>query len=170
MNEEPRKRRRKTFPALPAPVLEGQVEAANPRDPEPVRCVAHNRHGERCFAYPIRGGTVCNKHGGSAPQVVRAAKLRAQLASDTVMGRLINIALNSPDERAAIVAAKEVLDIGDVAKANAVEQPWEQMVVNVMGDDADREMPEHLKARYAGYVERQGGTLPEATADHYPDD
>lgn len=38
------------------------------------------------------------------------------------------------------------------------EQPWEQMMVNVMGDAGQVEMPEHLTRRYAGYVERQGGT------------
>lgn len=124
-----------------------------------VLCVATNRHGNPCGLPPIRGGTVCHKHGGSAPQVVRAAKLRAQLASDTVMGRLINIALTSQDERAAIVAAKEVLDIGDVAKANAVEQPWEQMIVNVVTEEGEP-MPNHLVRRYASYAERQGGGVP----------
>ena len=38
------------------------------------------------------------------------------------------------------------------------EQPWEQMVVNVMGEAGDMELPNHLKRRYAGYAERQGGT------------
>lgn len=38
------------------------------------------------------------------------------------------------------------------------EAPWEQMLVHVMGDDADREVPDHLKRRYAGYLERQGAT------------
>lgn len=37
------------------------------------------------------------------------------------------------------------------------EQPWEQMIVNVMGDDSDQGLPDHLKRRYAGYAERQGG-------------
>lgn len=38
------------------------------------------------------------------------------------------------------------------------EAPWEQMIVNVMGGEDDKEMPEHLARRYAGYRERQGGT------------
>lgn len=42
------------------------------------------------------------------------------------------------------------------------EAPWESMVVNVMGDDTDREMPEHLRRRYAGYAERQGTDQEEA--------
>jgi hypothetical protein len=40
------------------------------------------------------------------------------------------------------------------------EQPWEQMIVNVTGDDSS-EVPDHLKRRYAGYAERQGGGLSE---------
>lgn len=38
------------------------------------------------------------------------------------------------------------------------EAPWEQVIVNVMGDDGDRELPDHLARRYEGYRERQGGT------------
>jgi hypothetical protein len=35
------------------------------------------------------------------------------------------------------------------------EQPWEQMMVNVVNDDEDP-MPSHLNRRYATYRERQG--------------
>lgn len=41
------------------------------------------------------------------------------------------------------------------------EQPWEQMVVNVLGSGEEEEMPSHLERRYAGYRERQGGTSEE---------
>ncbi len=36
------------------------------------------------------------------------------------------------------------------------EQPWEQMVANIMRDD-NAEMPEHVQRRYQGYQERLGG-------------
>ena len=36
------------------------------------------------------------------------------------------------------------------------EQPWEQMIVNVMGDEGDQGLPDHLRRRYEGYQERQG--------------
>lgn len=43
------------------------------------RCSATSkRSGERCKASPVRGATVCNKHGGSAPQVKRKAAERVQ--------------------------------------------------------------------------------------------
>jgi len=38
------------------------------------RCSATRRDGEPCQAPAIEGGTVCRKHGGSAPQVAIAAK------------------------------------------------------------------------------------------------
>lgn len=38
------------------------------------------------------------------------------------------------------------------------EQPWEQMIVNVISEDGDNEVPSHLRRRYAGYAERQGAT------------
>ena len=41
------------------------------------RCTAHSpRTGQPCKRAPIRGGTVCATHGGSAPQVKAKAKER----------------------------------------------------------------------------------------------
>jgi hypothetical protein len=40
------------------------------------RCTALARGGERCKLPPIRGGTVCWRHGGNAPQVRNAARRR----------------------------------------------------------------------------------------------
>jgi hypothetical protein len=37
--------------------------------------------GVRCELAPIRGGTVCHKHGGKAPQVVAAARRRLETES-----------------------------------------------------------------------------------------
>lgn len=40
------------------------------------RCTAKNRRGEPCRRAPIKGGSVCPTHGGSAPQVKAAAAER----------------------------------------------------------------------------------------------
>lgn len=46
------------------------------KDPS-LRCTAHSsRTGDRCKAVVIPGGTVCSTHGGSTPQVRRAAQRR----------------------------------------------------------------------------------------------
>lgn len=47
--------------------------------PEPIkpRCTGHSsRTGAPCKLSPVHGATVCHKHGGSAPQVKRAAARR----------------------------------------------------------------------------------------------
>jgi len=47
--------------------------------PEPIkpRCTGHSsRTGAPCKLAPVRGTSVCHKHGGSAPQVKRAAARR----------------------------------------------------------------------------------------------
>ena len=51
------------------------------RQPAPHgrRCTATNRQGGRCGRSAIPGGTVCNHHGGKAPQVVAAAQERLQV-------------------------------------------------------------------------------------------
>lgn len=44
--------------------------------PIPRQCTASTRSGRRCRKPAIRGGTVCDRHGGLAPQVKRAAARR----------------------------------------------------------------------------------------------
>jgi hypothetical protein len=47
------------------------------RRPDKKRCSARSsRTGDPCKLWAIRGGTVCNKHGGRAPQVKAAAEAR----------------------------------------------------------------------------------------------
>lgn len=55
------------------------------------RCSARTTGGQPCKLYPIHGATVCHKHGGSAPQVKKAAaaryaesKVRAELGRRNV--------------------------------------------------------------------------------------
>jgi hypothetical protein len=46
------------------------------RAPVRVTCTATKRNGKPCGLPPIKGGTVCHKHGGSAPQVRKRANQR----------------------------------------------------------------------------------------------
>lgn len=51
-----------------------------PRTHEPRRCNGTNKQGKPCGRPPIRGGFVCLKHGGGAPQVrAKAAERLADL-------------------------------------------------------------------------------------------
>jgi hypothetical protein len=69
----------------------GPGQAAWIRELRPaVRCRAHStRTGKPCQKYAIKGGAVCTVHGGSAPQVIRAAQRRlAAAASEALAARL----------------------------------------------------------------------------------
>lgn len=44
-----------------------------------MRCTATTKAGNPCKASAIHGGKVCNKHGGSAPQVKAKAAVRAEV-------------------------------------------------------------------------------------------
>jgi hypothetical protein len=44
-------------------------------EPHP-RCKGHRNDGKPCGLWPRRGATVCRRHGGSAPQVKKAAERR----------------------------------------------------------------------------------------------
>lgn len=50
----------------------------NPTKPERRRCTSKNNRGGPCGRPPIRGGTVCPKHGGNLPRV--RAKANERLA------------------------------------------------------------------------------------------
>lgn len=77
----------------------------------PTRCTARRKNGMRCHNHAIRGATVCRMHGGAAPQVLRAAQVRAVMASDRLMGALLTIALNEKiPVRDRLVAIRDGLD------------------------------------------------------------
>ena len=48
--------------------------------PDPAKCTAKSsRTGRPCQKLPIKGSTVCRTHGGSAPQVIKAAERRTEV-------------------------------------------------------------------------------------------
>lgn len=170
MTTEP-KRRRSRRPA--APEKEPAVE--DPRGDAPMRrCTSHNRHGDPCGLPPIKGGTVCNKHGGSAPQVKNAARRRLNALAEPAVVVLQDILANEkvpPRDR--IRAALGVLDRtghGPSAKVEMEERPWERLLRESMEDfvrnpeaypDEYAEMPHYERHRYTVYR----GEDPEDDAD-----
>lgn len=115
------------------------LEPKKPRDPSinrPImnQCTAHRRNGDQCRRSAIKGSNVCATHGGSAPQVQRAAQVRLLMAADSVAGELVRIALSSKASDAVKVQAiLGVLDRAGISARQQVEvtatvETWEHKV------------------------------------------
>jgi hypothetical protein len=100
------------------------LEPRKRRDPsraEPInRCTAHRRNGDQCRNSAIKGATVCRVHGGSAPQVQRAAAVRLLMAADSVAGELVRIALSK--KAADGVKVQAILGVLDRAGLSARQE------------------------------------------------
>lgn len=78
--------------------------------PSRRRCTATARSGTRCGRRPIPGGTVCNLHGGKAPQVRAAAQHRLLEAVDIVAAELVRIATSGESDAVRLSACRDLLD------------------------------------------------------------
>lgn len=90
-----------------------------------VRCRAQSKTtGEQCGQPAIRGGAVCRYHGGGAPQVKEAARIRLLMAADLAAGELVRQMmgkgkkLTDADRRAAAIA---ILDRAGLKPTEKVE-------------------------------------------------
>ena len=103
------------------------------------QCTAKSKSsGGRCKNAPIPGGTTCRYHGGSAPQVQKAARQRLLEAADPAAARMIEL-LYSDDERIAFGAAKDLLDRSG--------NKWPTEVKIESADDAARILRDELERR-----------------------
>lgn len=106
------------------------------------KCKAHKKDGAPCGRWPLKGSTVCPKHGGSAPQVRRKAIERLIAASDLAAGRLIEFMNDARVPYSVRLAAtRDLLDraVGPAAQTVklgvAKEDPWADLLSEVMGDE-----------------------------------
>ena len=83
-------------------------------------CGKRTRAGKPCQKSPIKGGTVCRLHGGAAPQVKRAAKLRLLELVDPAIATLARIMATSENEALRLKAADSILDRGGLPKGAQV--------------------------------------------------
>ncbi|MGV0774535.1 hypothetical protein [Mycolicibacterium elephantis] len=95
------------------------------------RCTGHKKTGERCGNYAIRGGYVCNYHGGKAKQVRAKARQRLENAADRLAKELLRMALDADVEnKVKLAAIRDALDRGGLKVGEQVEislKPWEQI-------------------------------------------
>jgi hypothetical protein len=100
-------------------------------------CSANRADGNPCNGPARHGATVCNVHGGKAPQVIRKAQERIFGAIDPVLTSLIAMALDGnlvPRER--IAASRLVLDVaGLLGGRGATEREGAEQVVAIAFPD-----------------------------------
>lgn len=108
--------------AVPLHVPDGWKKASLGAPVPVVRCVyifpdTHDRPGEQCKKWSLRGTTVCIKHGGRldsvrqhAEAVVESARLRLIDRSDEAVDWLLDLGRNSTSDAVRLKAATEVLD------------------------------------------------------------
>jgi hypothetical protein len=74
-------------------------------------CKAHSaRTGAPCKKYAIRGSTVCDTHGGSAPQVKAKAEQRLREMVDPMISRLRELAMQTDNPKVAAECVRDALD------------------------------------------------------------
>lgn len=95
-------------------------------------CTAHRTDGAPCKGQALTGAKVCRVHGGSAPQVVAAAKRRIDAAADGVAFRLLTIALSKSKKTKTsdvIAACRDLLNRAGVVARIEDAVPVDGMVL-----------------------------------------
>lgn len=93
------------------------------RNPNRVMCKARSkRTGDPCNNPPVAGATVCRMHGGSAPQVRAAARVRLEMAADRAARELLRMAMDDPEvaDSVKLAALRDALDRAGLSAKTAV--------------------------------------------------
>ena len=110
-------------------------------------CSAHSRTGKPCKYPSIPGGTVCRFHGGGAPQVQQAARVRLAALVDPSIDRLAKL-VQEKSPSVALGAVKDVLD------RNGLKTPDQLQITALDAEDVAKMTTRELKAMLAGWVDR----------------
>jgi len=105
-----------------------------------ARCAAHTTAGKACKNAPIKGGAVCHKHGGSAPQVRRRANERIAFAADPAAAYLVSVMYDGaqPTKERMKAAAFLIDRSGAGAAAHGEpEAPWVAVLDKIVAADGD---------------------------------
>jgi hypothetical protein len=147
----------------------------NPTNSEPIewkrgdptrRCVAHKKDGEQCRRWAIRGGVVCQYHGGSAPQVLAKARENMALAADHNRSNVQRLADAAESEQVRLQASNSLIDrvLGrptTMVEIGPKEQaPWEEL----LGDVAHITRAQHEAMKRGDYAPAAQPALPAPAA------
>jgi hypothetical protein len=126
------------------------------------QCTAKSsRSGKRCKAPAIRGGSVCQAHGGSAPQVRRAAALRLLAGVDAALDALLQDIHQKKDRRLRQAAYTDLLDRAGFKSAEKfiIEEPH-----RLTGFDADLSQLTNEELAVARKLAQKAARRPEPLA------
>ena len=91
-------------------------------DIPPRKCSAHSsRTGDPCKKFAIVGGTVCDTHGGRAPQVREAARRRIETFAEEAIDGIQNLARIGQKEEVRLRAYQDMLDRAGLKGADKLE-------------------------------------------------
>ncbi|MCB8043603.1 hypothetical protein JM654_03685 [Microbacterium oxydans] len=107
------------------------------------RCRYTKRNGEQCKNAPIKGGTICKKHGGAAAHIQRKAQERLQamiMPALVELNKILEAPSTSDGDK--LRAVSMVLDRTGFGKGVTIEhkqdKPWEvtmQAIIMPMAED-----------------------------------
>ena len=126
------------------------------RKPPKNRCVYTKRNGERCRLAPIKGATVCHKHGGSARHIREAAQRRLLEAADGLMANLLRIAMSGESEANRLRATMDALSRAGLVERHIVHvgttDPFADVLAGILDDDVFRDATDRALPSGAGPV------------------
>lgn len=80
------------------------------------QCTAHSsRTGERCRKAALLGSNVCGTHGGRAPQVMAAARMRILAMVNPALHELLRLLQKAETDSVKLQAARDILDRAGLA-------------------------------------------------------
>ena len=101
---------------------------------------------KRCERSAIRGGTVCPKHGGGAPQVKRKARERLNDLVDPAINQLDTRVSDKKNPSLALRAATDILDRAGFKPTDKVEH-FGHVIARIVDEIHMEEHPDRKKRR-----------------------
>lgn len=128
-----------------------------------IRCTAVKRDGGPCGRWALRGGTVCQVHGGKLPSVKKAARDNVEAARESILGlvpkavRRLEDMMEAESESVVLAAVKEVLGQAGLVIVRKSESKQEVAV-----HPQEASLDEVLKALIDARAKELGGEVLEA--------
>lgn len=110
-------------------------------------CHARRKNGQPCKARPRNGATVCNVHGGLAPQVKDAAARRILEAAYPAAVKMREL-VDNRNPMVALAAAKDILDRNGFKAIERVQQDG-RVLIEIELIDKARRIVEHDRSHPA---------------------